>query len=629
MVRLRDLGARDVVLEVDDVHLGPQLRRAQLAARRARAAAGARPAARLLEGAEPRPLRRRSAGCARAIRSACPTSRRRPRRVTPPDADPPRLDPQPAHRSVHHRRLRVRHRHPAPARRAVARRPRTSRRARCAAATPTPPRCTRRAPESQRRRAGDDFDDRRWPSYTTILATTRRLPARAARTHDVPVLRGPTIGRLEFGPPDNDPARRVLRAAGLTRDLRSSPSGSPTARATPDDYVQRVLAHLGAPRFTYSETPPPPRGRSTASCSTPSQGYCQQFSGAMALLLRMGGIPARVATGFSTGATRHQDRRAHRPRLRRPLLGRGLLPRTRAGSRSTRRPPPRRPAASRPTPPASRQRERRGGAALRRRPARRARRRHPGAGESAPWWRTRRSALAARLSPPRASRRPSAAGAAARRPRSRELERALRRTRRAPAPGTTLHALELRFSATPAAAGYVRALRESRYARRAGHPTRAQRRGPALRAGPRRRACSAACVRGGRCRPGNRALTIDRMDDVYDLYQRGMALLEDGHFHQATIPLAKARDLEPDKTSIREALGPRVLPLRRLRGGARGVRGRRRARADQRLRALLPRPLADAARPDRGGAQAADAGGADEPERRDYRIYRDRARKAA
>ena len=45
------------------------------------------------------------------------------------------------------------------------------------------------------------------------------------------------------------------------------------------------------------------------------------------------------------------------------------------------------------------------------------------------------------------------------------------------------------------------------------------------------------------------------MDDVYDLYQRGMALLEDGHFHQATIPLAKARDLEPDKTSIREALG--------------------------------------------------------------------------
>ena len=31
------------------------------------------------------------------------------------------------------------------------------------------------------------------------------------------------------------------------------------------------------------------------------QGYCQQFSGAMALMLRMVGIPARVATGFSPG----------------------------------------------------------------------------------------------------------------------------------------------------------------------------------------------------------------------------------------------------------------------------------------------------------------------------------------
>src|SRR5206468_6510538 len=32
--------------------------------------------------------------------------------------------------------------------------------------------------------------------------------------------------------------------------------------------------------------------------------------------------------------------------------------------------------------------------------------------------------------------------------------------------------------------------------------------------------------------------TLDGMDDVYDLYQRGMALLEDGHYHQAAVPLA-------------------------------------------------------------------------------------------
>ena len=44
-------------------------------------------------------------------------------------------------------------------------------------------------------------------------------------------------------------------------------------------------------------------------------------------------------------------------------------------------------------------------------------------------------------------------------------------------------------------------------------------------------------------------------DDVYDLFQRGTQLLEAGDFNAATIPLARARDLDPDKTSIREALG--------------------------------------------------------------------------
>ena len=54
------------------------------------------------------------------------------------------------------------------------------------------------------------------------------------------------------------------------------------------------------------------------------------------------------------------------------------------------------------------------------------------------------------------------------------------------------------------------------------------------------------------------------MDDVYDLYQRGMALLEDGHFHQAIDP---AR--EGPRPRAREDLDPRgprpgLLPLRRF-----------------------------------------------------------------
>jgi len=42
---------------------------------------------------------------------------------------------------------------------------------------------------------------------------------------------------------------------------------------------------------------------------------------------------------------------------------------------------------------------------------------------------------------------------------------------------------------------------------------------------------------------------------VYDLYRRGSALLDAGDFAAAAIPLERARSLEPDKTSIREALG--------------------------------------------------------------------------
>ena len=47
----------------------------------------------------------------------------------------------------------------------------------------------------------------------------------------------------------------------------------------------------------------------------------------------------------------------------------------------------------------------------------------------------------------------------------------------------------------------------------------------------------------------------DDRPDVYDLFQRGSALLESGDYSAAAIPLEKASRIEPDKTSIREALG--------------------------------------------------------------------------
>ncbi len=43
--------------------------------------------------------------------------------------------------------------------------------------------------------------------------------------------------------------------------------------------------------------------------------------------------------------------------------------------------------------------------------------------------------------------------------------------------------------------------------------------------------------------------------EVYDLFRRGSALLDSRDFAAATVPLERASRLEPDKTSIREALG--------------------------------------------------------------------------
>ena len=44
-------------------------------------------------------------------------------------------------------------------------------------------------------------------------------------------------------------------------------------------------------------------------------------------------------------------------------------------------------------------------------------------------------------------------------------------------------------------------------------------------------------------------------DSAYDLFKRGSELLERGDFMAAAVPLERARALEPDKSSVREALG--------------------------------------------------------------------------
>jgi hypothetical protein len=77
-------------------------------------------------------------------------------------------------------------------------------------------------------------------------------------------------------------------------------------RATnPYDFVMSVKRYLDSGAYRYDESPPVSRYPLLTFLFNTKRGYCQQFAGAMAMLLRMGGVPARVSTGFTTGTFDH------------------------------------------------------------------------------------------------------------------------------------------------------------------------------------------------------------------------------------------------------------------------------------------------------------------------------------
>jgi Flp pilus assembly protein TadD len=55
------------------------------------------------------------------------------------------------------------------------------------------------------------------------------------------------------------------------------------------------------------------------------------------------------------------------------------------------------------------------------------------------------------------------------------------------------------------------------------------------------------------------------VSEVYEFFQQGRAHLRGGRAAQATVPLEKAKRREPDKASIREALGIAYFRLGRHR----------------------------------------------------------------
>ena len=152
---------------------------------------------------------------------------------------------------------------------------------------------------AQLRRAPDE--------YASALAryTQLTIPARAPGAE--PQFVQPSSETNVQVPLRGAPPAPGDRAAG--RAIASSPYADTydlarrLTRGEPTSYdaARSIEAHFQS-GFTYTEEPGEHRLPLAGFLFDDRTGYCQQFSGAMALMLRMSGIPSRVVSGFSPGS---------------------------------------------------------------------------------------------------------------------------------------------------------------------------------------------------------------------------------------------------------------------------------------------------------------------------------------
>ena len=116
---------------------------------------------------------------------------------------------------------------------------------------------------------------------------------------------------------------------------------------------------------------------------------------------------------------------------------------------------------------------------------------------------------------------------------------------------------------------------------------------------------------------------------AYELFRQGTELLERGDCHAATVPLARARELAPDKDSVREAYGRALFGAQRFREAVAEFEAVvEHAPTNDYALFCLGRSLMQLGRTAEARKPLTLAANMN-PKRRDYKIYRDRARKAA
>jgi protein-glutamine gamma-glutamyltransferase len=152
---------------------------------------------------------------------------------------------------------------------------------------------------------GDSYEIRSYipePTAAEMRHAPEVYPSAVARDTAISLPAGRTIRVPFWGAQARGATDRALAgsAYGNVYDLaRRITAGHSTEYGA----VKAIENYLGE-HYDYSEFAPIDRLGLRTFLLDVHRGYCQHFSGAMALMLRMLGIPARVAAGFSPGRAR-------------------------------------------------------------------------------------------------------------------------------------------------------------------------------------------------------------------------------------------------------------------------------------------------------------------------------------
>lgn len=156
-------------------------------------------------------------------------------------------------------------------------------------------------------REGDEYAVR---SAVPTASAADLSAAPAYRAGEIPVggtrlrpqLWGAPVDAPAWGTGGAEPSAAALGAYAPVRDLAREVAGdAPSAYVA----VARIEAYLRR-HHTYDEAPPGPRDAVTPAIVEflfgARRGFCQHFAGAMGVMLRSIGIPARIAVGYTPGS---------------------------------------------------------------------------------------------------------------------------------------------------------------------------------------------------------------------------------------------------------------------------------------------------------------------------------------